>query len=324
MKRFALLALALLATPLAAEAQPTGKMYRIGFLGAASPSGYYAHLVEAFREGLRDLGYVEGRNVAIEYRWADDHYDRLPALAAELVRLKVDLIVTHGTAGSRAAKQATTTIPIVMAISGDAVATGLIASIARPGGNLTGSNFFFPELNAKRVELLKEVVPRARRMAAFGNPDNPAIPGAIRAMELIAQSLKMDLQVVEVRGPEDFPGAFSAMVKRGVDGVVVLDDAMLIANARRVADLAAKNRLPTIGFKEYAEAGGLMAYAVNFPEIWRRAAVFVDRILKGTKPADLPVEQPTKFELVLNLRAAKALGLTIPQSVLQRADEVIQ
>jgi putative ABC transport system substrate-binding protein len=324
MMRLALLALALLAAPLVAEAQPAGKVYRIGFLGAASPSGAYAHLVEAFRQGLRDLGYVEGKNVAIEYRWAEDRYDRLPALAAELARLKVDLIVTHGTAGSRAAKQATTTIPIVMTVSGDAVATGLVASIARPGGNLTGSNFFYPELNAKRMELLKEVVPRARRMAAFANPDNPAVPGALRAMELMAQSLKMDLQVVEVRGPDEFPGAFSAMAKRRVDAVVVLDDAMLIASAQQVADLAAKNRLPAIGFREYADAGGLIAYGVNFPEIWRRSAIFVDKILKGAKPADLPVEQPTKFELVINLRTAKALGLTIPQSVLQRADEVMQ
>jgi ABC-type uncharacterized transport system substrate-binding protein len=324
MMRLALLALALLAAPLVAEAQPAGKVYRIGFLGAASPSGTYAHLVEAFRQGLRDLGYVEGKNVAIEYRWAEDRYDRLPALAAELARLKVDLIVTHGTAGSRAAKQATTTIPIVMTVSGDAVATGLVASIARPGGNLTGSNFFYPELNAKRMELLKEVVPRARRMAAFANPDNPAVPGALRAMELMAQSLKMDLQVVEVRGPDEFPGAFSAMAKRRVDAVVVLDDAMLIASAQQVADLAAKNRLPAIGFREYADAGGLIAYGVNFPEIWRRSAIFVDKILKGAKPADLPVEQPTKFELVINLRTAKALGLTIPQSVLQRADEVMQ
>jgi len=317
------LTLGLLAVPLAAAAQPAGQVYRIGFLGAASPSGY-APLVEALRLGLRDLGYVEGKNLAIEYRWAEGKYDRLPDLAAELVRQKVDLIVTHGTPGSLAAKQATRTIPIVMALSGDAVATGLVASIARPGGNLTGSNFFFPELNAKRLELLKEALPRASRMAGLANPDNPATAGALKAMDQMAKSLTVDFQAVEVRGPDEFRGAFSAMVKGRVDGIVVLDDGMMIANARQVADLAAKNQLPAIGFMEYADAGGLMAYAVNFPEIWRRAATFVDKIFKGAKPGDLPVEQPTKFELVVNLKTAKALGLTIPPSLLRRADQVIE
>jgi len=313
----------LLAAPLVAEAQRVSEVYRVGFLGAASPLGY-APFVEALRLGLRDLGYVEGKNLAIEYRWAEGKYDRLPDLAAELVRQKVDLIVTHGTPGTLAAKQATRTIPIVMALSGDAVANGLVASFARPGGNITGTSFFFPELNAKRLELLKEALPRARRMAAFANPDNPATAGALKALDQMAGSLTVDFHSVEVRGPDEFPGAFSAMVQRRVEGVVVLDDGMLIGNARKVADLTAKNRLPAIGFKEYFDAGGLMAYAVNFPKIWRRAGFFVDKILKGTKPADLPVEQASKFDLVINLKAAKALGLTVPQSLLQRADQVIE
>jgi putative ABC transport system substrate-binding protein len=313
----------LLAAPLAAGAQQAGKVYRIGFLGTASPSGY-APMVEALRLGLRDVGYVEGKNLAIEYRWAEGKYDRLPRLAAELVRQQVDLIVTHGTPGALAAKQATRTIPIVMAITGDAVTNGLVASFARPGGNITGTSFFFPELNAKRLELLKEALPRARRMAALANPDNPATAGALEAMERRAKSLAVDLHTVEVRGPDAFPDAFAAMVHKRIDGVVVLDDGMLIGNARKVADFTAKNRLPAIGFKDYVDAGGLMAYAVNFPQIWRRAGFFVDKILTGTNPADLPVEQASKFDLVINLKAAKALGLTLPRSFLQRADQVIE
>jgi ABC-type uncharacterized transport system substrate-binding protein len=318
-----LLALGMLVAPLATEAQPAGKVWRIGYLGAATASAH-AGYVEAFRLGLRDHGYVEGRNLVIEYRWAEGKYDRLPDLAADLVRLKVDLIVTHGTPGSLAAKHATTTIPIVMTLSGDAVATGLVASIARPGGNITGSTFFFPDLNAKRLELLTEALPGARRMAALVNPDNPAHAVALKAMELMAKALKVDLQVAEARGPQDFSSIFSAMVKRRVDAVAVLDDPMLIANARQIADLAVKNRLPTIGFRENADAGGLMSYAVNFTDFWRRAATFVDKILKGAKPGELPIEQATKIELVINMRTAKALGLTIPPSLLLRADQVIE
>ena len=312
----------LLAAPLAAQAQQPGKGYRIGYLGATTASSYARH-VEALRLGLRDLGYVEGKNLTIEYRWAEDKYDRLPDLAAELVRLKVDVIVTHTTPGTLAAKHATTTIPIVMAISGDAVATGLVASIARPGGNITGSSFFFPELNAKRLELLTEARPTARRMAALVNPINPAHALALKARESLAAALKVELEVVEVRAPQDVSDIFSAMVKRRVEAISVLDDPMLIANARQIADLAVSTRLPTIGFREIVDAGGLIAYSVDFPAAWRRAAGFVDQILKGAKPADLPVEQPTKFDLVINLKTAKALGLTIPPSLLQRADQVI-
>jgi ABC-type uncharacterized transport system substrate-binding protein len=313
----------LLAAPLATQAQQPGKVHRIGYLGVTTAFAH-ARYVEALRLGLRDLGYVEGKNLAIEYRWAEDKYDRLPDLAAELVRMTVDLIVTHATPGTLAAKHATTTIPIVMAISGDAVATGLVASIARPGRNITGSSFFFPELSAKRLELLTEARPAARRMAALVNPDNPAHTLALKARESMAKVLKVELEVVEVRGPQDFSDIFSAMVKRRVEAISVLDDPMLIANARQIADLAVTARLPTIGFREIVDAGGLIAYSVDFPAAWRRAAAFVDKILKGAKPAELPVEQPTKFELVINLKTAKALGLTVPPSLLQRADQVIE
>jgi putative ABC transport system substrate-binding protein len=317
------LALALFAAPLAAEAQPVGKIPRMGFLGGASAPGYASQLI-ALREGLHDLGYDEGRSIVIEYRWAEGRYDRLPGLATELVRLKVDVIVTQGVPAARAAKNATRTIPIVMAISGDAVTTGLVTSIAHPGGNITGSTFFLPELNAKRVELLKEAVPRISRMAVLANADNPAMASALKAMEATANSLKIEFQAVEVRGPEEFPGVFSAMVKRRVEAVAVIEDGMLLANARQVADLAVEHRLPTIGFREYVDAGGLLAYAVNFPAIWRRAAVFIDKILKGARPGELPVEQATRFDFVVNVKTAKALGLTIPPAVLARADEVIQ
>ncbi len=315
---------AFLTAPLTGAAQPTGKVYRIGYLGSTSPSGVHAQLIEAFRRGLRELGYVEGRDVMIEYRWAEGKYDRLPELAADLVRLPVDLIVTHGTPGSRAAKQATSTIPIVMAVSGDAVATGLVASIARPGGNVTGSTFFFPELMAKRLELLKEALPRATRMTAFANADNLAAGPALQAMELRAKSLRVDIDAVQVRGPDEFVGAFSAMARTRVDGVVLIDDPMLIANARQIADLAAKNRIPVIGDRDYADAGGLIAYAVNFPDFWRQAAVFVDKIFRGAKPGELPVEQATRFDLVINRKAARALALTIPQSLLLRATQIIE
>jgi putative ABC transport system substrate-binding protein len=318
------LILGLFAVPLAAGAQQRAdKVHRIGFLGAVTAASY-ASQVEALRQGLRDLGYVEGQNLLIEYRWAEGQYDRLPELAAELVRLNVSLIVTHGTPGSRAAKQATATVPIVMTVSGDAVATGLVQSIARPGANITGLTYFFPELNAKRLELLKEAVAHIGRVGVLLNPDNPANGPVLKAMESAAGSLRLELHQFEVSGPDEFASAFSAMAERRVEAVEIIDDAMLIANAPRIADFATKSRLPAIGFREFVEGGGLMAYAVDFPAIWRRAAIFVDKILKGAKPADLPVEQATKFELVVNLKTAKALGITIPPSILARADEVIE
>lgn len=313
-----------LSVPLPILAQPsTVKVARIGLLGAVSATGY-AKLVEALRTGLRELGYVEGRNLAIEFRWAEGMYGRLPELAAELVRLKVDVIVTAGTPAVRAAKQATTTIPVVMAQIADPIAIGVVTSLARPGGNLTGLTYFVPELMAKRLELLKEAMPRTRQIAVLLNQDNVVKESILQSMAVTAKSLNVELQRFELRAPDEFDSAFAAMSKRRVDGVVVQEDAMLVTNAGSVASFAAKHRIPSCGFVEFAKAGGLMAYGVNSPNMWHHAAVFVDKILKGAKPADLPVEQATKFELVINQKTAKALDLTIPQSVLVRADEVIQ
>jgi putative ABC transport system substrate-binding protein len=314
-----------LAAPFGSFAQqPPAKFHRIGFLGPTTAAGWESRL-EAFRAGMRDLGYVEGKNLMIEFRWAEGKYDRLPALAAEMVRLNVELIVTGGTPGTRAAKQATTTVPIVMSASGDAVGTGLIASLARPGGNLTGSTFFQPELLAKRLELLKEVMPRITQAAYLMNPDNASATGPTRrVVESAAMSLKIGLRPIPVRGPNDFDGAFAAMTKNRVEVLVTSEDAVTVANISAIADLALKRRLLSAGSKEFAEAGGLLGYGVNLPELYRRAAYFVDKIFKGVKPADLPVEQPTKFELVVNMKTAKALGLKIPNSILVRADKVIE
>jgi putative ABC transport system substrate-binding protein len=313
-----------LAAPLGSLAQQKGKVWRIGFLGAATASGS-ARRVEALRAGLRDLGYVEGKNIVIEFRWAEGNYERLPQLAAELVRLKVDVLVTAGTPSILAAKSATTTIPIVMASGGDPVATGLVTSLARPGGNVTGMAGFSPELMVKRLELLKDVFPRARQVAVLFNPDNPShIKISLPVMDAAAKSLKLELHQFGARGPSEFESAFAAMAKRRVDAVVTSQDSMLTDNAGAIANLAAKMRLPSVGFPEFAEAGGLMAYGVNRVEFFRRAAYFVDRILKGARPGDLPVEQATRFETVLNLKSAKALGLQFPQAVLARADRVIE
>ena len=312
-----------LAAPLASLAQQGDKVWRIGFLGAASVSGW-ASRIESLRAGLRDLGYVEGRNFVIDFRWAEGKYDRLPDLAAELVRLKVDVLVTHGTPGSRAAKQATTTIPIVMVVVGDPVATGLVASLARPGGNITGSTFFNRELAAKRLELMKECFPRIRRIALLKNLDNPTSGLSRQSLELTAKSLNMELQQFGVRGPKDFESAFAAMARNGIEAVAVDEEGMLNSNLRPIADLATQQRLPSTGSTLFAGAGGLMGYGINNPELYRRAAYFVDKILKGAKPADLPIEQPTRFELVVNMKTAKALGLTIPQPFFMRADTVIE
>jgi putative ABC transport system substrate-binding protein len=320
---FIVTTLGLLAAPLAAEAQPAGKVPRIGFLGLPSASSF-GKQVEALRAGLRDLGYREGKNVVIDYRWAEGKYDRLSDLAGELVRFRVDVLVTHGTPGALAAKRATTTIPIVVATSADAVASGLVESLARPGGNITGLTYFIPELNAKRLEIFKETFPHSSRMAVLVNADNPAMVPIIQAMELTVRSLKIELQQFPVRGPDEFDGAFSAMTQSRVDAVVIIDEPMFQANAGVLAGLAMQKRLPSAGFKEFAEAGGLLGYGVDILGLFRRAAYFVDRILKGVFPADLPVERSTKFGLVINLKTAKALGLTIPQALLQRADQVIE
>jgi putative ABC transport system substrate-binding protein len=316
------LAAGAVAAPLASFAQPPpAKLHRIGFLGMTSAAGIASRL-EALRAGLRDLGYVEGKNLVIEFRWADGDYGRLPALAAELARIKVDLIVTHSVQGTRAAKQATATIPIVVATTGDAVATRLVASEGRPGGNVTGLSSFSPELSAKRLELLKETFPRIRRAAVLWNPGGSE--ANLRAMEVTARSLKLEVQTFAIRNPGEFERAFAAMSKERVEAVAILEDAMIIGNAEAAASLAARHRIPSIGFTEVAEAGGLMAYGVNTPAMFRRAAVFVDKILKGANPGDLPIERATKFELVVNLKAATALGVTIPQSILLRADRVIE
>jgi ABC-type uncharacterized transport system substrate-binding protein len=310
------------AWPLAAHGQQS-KVFRIGFLGPASASAT-APWVDALRAGLRDLGYREGKNVRFEFRWAEGNDDRLPDLAADLIHLDVDVLVTYGTPGTRAARQATTAIPIVMAVSGDAVATGLIVSLARPGANITGSTIFNPELCAKRLELLKEALPRTRRVAILLNPDNPVSGPNFQAAELTARSLGLELQQFEVRASNEIKSAFSEMASTPIDAVSIFEDAVLFANTRSIADHASAQRLPSIGYLDLAEAGGLIAYGVNFPDIFRHAAVFVDKILRGATPSQLPVEQPTKFKLVLNLKTAKALGLEVPPMLLARADEVIE
>jgi putative tryptophan/tyrosine transport system substrate-binding protein len=312
---------AAVAWPLVARGQQPA-MPVIGFLGGADPMGY-AVLMEAFRSGLRDHGYIERQNVRIEYRWAEGNYERLQGLAADLVRRKVDIIITQGTPAAFAAKQATTTIPIVMAIVGDPVDSGIVASYSRPGGNITGSSFFFPEINAKRLELMKSLMPGLKRAGVLMHPDNLAMTSVLRAMDEVAKAMDVKLQHVEVRRLDELDSAF-AQAKSQIQAHTVIDEGLFIANAKRIAELAIRNRLPGVGFREYCEAGGLAAYGVNFPHIWRRAAAFVDKILKGTKPADLPIEQATRFEFIINLRTAKTLGLEVPPTLLARADEVIE
>ena len=315
----------LLAAPLAAGAQQAGKVYRIGYLASYS-STTAPHRIEPFRQGLRELGWVEGKNIVIEYRWAEGRYERLPDLAAELVRLKVDVIVAAPTAAAVAAKNATGTIPIVMLGASDPVGLGLIASLARPGGNVTGVSYSVGvETFGKELELLKEIVPKVRRVAILSNPASPVQPLFIREVNGAARSLGIQLQLLEVRGPNEFEGAFAAMAKERVGALLVVADAMFIFHRTRLAALAARSRLPAAyGVRASVEAGGLMSYGPSVRDLFRRSATFVDKILKGAKPGDLPVEQPTKFELVINLKTAKALGLMIPQALLQRADEVIQ
>jgi putative ABC transport system substrate-binding protein len=322
-KLLILLGVGMLVAPLRPLAQTKGKVWRIGFLGASPAAGYETR-IEALRAGLREFGYVEGRNLTVDFRWADGKYERLPALAAELVRAKVDLIVTYGTPGTLACTQATSTIPIVMAIAGDAVATSIVASPARPGGNVTGSTFFNSELAAKRLELIRETFPRARRVAALFNPANPGAGPVLQAMQPAAQSLKLELQRFEVRAPGDLERAFSAMVADRIDAVVAIEDAMLNANVGQLASLAAGKKLPLIGAPDFADFGALMAYGVAQAPVYRRAAHFVDRIFKGAKPGDLPIERATKFEVILNQKAATALGVKFPQSILVRAERVIE
>jgi len=318
------LTLSILSAPLSSDGQQGGKVPRIGFLGGASPSAA-AHLVDAFRQGLRDLGYVEGQNIAIEYRFAEGKAERLPDLAAELVRLRVDVIVAPNPTGALAAKNATTTIPIVMAIAGDPVGLGLVASLARPGGNITGMSNVAVELAPKQLQLLKQAVPKVSRVAVLWNPANKANALSLRELEVAARSLGVQLQPLEARSPDDFDRAFAAIARERAGALVVFGDALVLLHQRRIIDLAAKARLPAMyARRELVDAGGLMSYSPSFTDLFRRAATYVDKILRGTKPGDLPVEQPTKFELVINIKTAKTLGLTIPQSVLIRADQIIQ
>ena len=323
-RRDTLLALiALGSSPRAALAQPGGRPARIGFLSFLSASQVKTPGSDPFRAGLRDLGYVEGRNLQIEFRSADADNDRLPALAAELVGLKVDVIVSYAS-GVRAARGATTTIPIVQANGADPVVQGWAASLAHPGGNVTGLTFFLAELMAKRLELLKELKPAMTRAGVLLQRGNSTNALALDAMRATARALKVELYPIEVRGPEEFESAFSAWSGKKIQGLVIHDHALFVANAEAIAALAGKHRLASVGPLELSAAGALMAYGVDFPDTFRRAADFVDKILKGARPGDLPIEQATKFLTIFNLKTAKALGITIPQSLLLRADKVIE
>ena len=316
--------LGILATPFIARAQPAAKVVRIGYL-SANPGSPSAPPVKAFRQGLHDLGWIEGQNVVIEYRWADGHFERLPALAAELVRLKVDVIVASPTPAALAAKKATDTIPIVGTSLTDAVGLGLIASVARPAGNVTGVSYSLaPEIFGKHLALLTEVVPKVRRIAILSNPAGPAQPATIRNIQEAARSMGLQLALVEARGPGEFDAAFATSARERVGAVFVVMDPAFIGQRGRLPELAAKNRLPSMFTQRIdAEAGGLLSYGPSIPGLYRRAATYVDKILKGARPGDLPVEQATSFELVINLKTAKTLGLTIPPSLLARADQVI-
>jgi ABC-type uncharacterized transport system substrate-binding protein len=317
------LALSLALAPLAARAQPPGKVHRIGVLASPSAASEHARF-EAFRQGMRDLGYAEGRDVIIEYRYADGKAERLPGLAAELVGLKVDLILTAGDFGIRAAKEATATIPIVVALAGDLVGPGHVESLARPGGNITGLTTG-PLLSQKRLELLKTAFPKVGRVALFWNPGNATNVTQLKETESAARTLGVRVLPLEVRRAEDLEGALQSALRGRADAVLGIGDTVLLFHRRQIVDFAAKNRLPAMySLQEYMDDGGLMMYGPNVPDMYRRAATFVDKILKGTKPAELPIEQATRFNLIINMKTAKALKLTIPPSVLGRADHVIE
>ena len=314
----------LLAAPLAAEAQQAGKVPRIGFLGNGT-AALEANLVGPFREGLRDLGYVEGRNILIDYRWAEGKYERFPALIADLIALKVDVIVTAGTPASLAVKKATTSIPLVMVAVGDPVATGIVASLGRPGGNITGLTSMSQDLEGKRVELLKEAVPKLSHIAVLWNAASPIQAIEEREVRAAAQVLGMKMLSLGVRTQEEIEDALAAIVKERPGALLVLADRLFLHHRTHIMDFAAQHRLPGVhAYRELVEAGGLMSYGPSYAEMHRRAATYVDKILKGAKPADLPVERPTKFEMVINLKTAKALGLDMPPMLLGRADEVIE
>ena len=319
-----LLATVLLATASLAEAQQPTKVSRIGYLAGTVPDAQRPR-IEAFRQALRELGYVEGKNVVIESRYAEGKLDRRRALVTDLVRLKVDVILTAGPGDTLAAKGATNTIPIVMAQDPDPVGSGFVASLARPGGNITGLSTLAPEISGKRLELLKEIVPRLFRVAVFGTSTNPGTTQMLRETELAAGAFGVKLQYLDVLDPKDIETVFHAASKGRADAVLVLGGAVFFSQRTQVIELAVKNRLPAIyNDPDYVEAGGLMSYGVSQLNLYRRAATYVDKILKGTKPGDIPVEQPMKFEFVINLKTAKQIGLTIPPNVLARADKVIK
>lgn len=314
----------LLATPLAAKAQQVGKVYRVGFLGN-STEALEANLIGPFREGLRELGYVEGRNLVINYRWAEGHYDRFPGLIAELIALKVEVIVTAGTPAALAVKRATTTTPLVMVAVGDPVGTGLVKSLARTGGNLTGLVSIAPDLEGKRLELLTEVVPKLTHVAFLLNPANAFHVTSEKQARAAAKTLHLKVEFVPVRSESEFDRAFDTISSRRPGALVMLADRLFLHHRMRIVAFAAQSRLPTVyAYTELVEAGGLMSFGPSYPGMHHRAAYFVDRLLKGVNPEDLPMEQPSKFQLVINLRTARTLGLMIPQLILLRADELIE
>lgn len=312
-----------LAAPLAAEAQRAGKVYRIGFLW--DTPAVWPHALEAFRQGLRDLGWVEGQNIVIEYRWTEGRFDRLPSLVEELVRLKVDLIVAPTSIYTGAAKRATSTIPIVFASHADPIGSGHVTSLAHPGTNATGLTIVMSETMAKSLELLKATVPGLTRVAVIWDPATPSHRPGLKAVEDMGRALGLRIQPVAVRSATEFDSAFSAIIQERAGAVLILSTPLFMGGAKRLAELALSHKLPTMfGPREHVEAGGLLSYSPDRADLYRRAAIYVDKILKGANPADLPVQQATKFELVINLRTAKALRLTIPPSLLERADEIIQ
>jgi putative ABC transport system substrate-binding protein len=305
----------------AASAQQAGKVFKVGFLTAGAPIAE----ITALGDALRELGWIEGKNIVWERRYADNRLDRLPELAAELVRLKVDVIMAAGTIAPLAAKRATATIPIVMTAAGDPIGSGLISSLARPGGNVTGISMMVPELGGKRLELLKDLLPRMSRVAVLWDAANPYPLAVFKETERAAQTLGIEVQSLEVRGPDDFGGAFEAAKRQPPDALIVVEDPLTMDFRKQVIDFAATCRLPAIyGLRFFVDAGGLMAYGASLSDLQRRAAAYVDKILRGAQPGDLPVEQPTKFELLINLKTANALGLAIPPVILARADEVIE
>jgi putative tryptophan/tyrosine transport system substrate-binding protein len=310
--------------PLGARAQQAGKIPRVGFMGN-STAALEANLVGPFRDGLRELGYQEGRNVVIEYRWAEGNYERFPALVAELLAVPVDVVVTAGTPATLAVKKATSTMPLVMIAVGDPGGTGVVPSLARPGGNVTGLSSIAPDLEGKRLELLREVIPKLSHVALFLNPLNPFHTASMRQAFAAAQALGIKLQPLEVRTSGELDGAFAAIVREKPDALLILADRVFLHDRKRIMDFATEHRLPSVNaYRELVEAGGLMSYGPSYEDMHRRAADFVDKILKGAKPGDLPVEQPTKFTLILNLKAARALGIDVPPMLLARADEVIE